>query len=494
MKISASLASVLATATAVVASASASNSLRIQTSSGVIQGGVNGTYPAVRQFLGIPFAQAPVGNRRWLPPQELNKSDSIIDATTMPPACPQGSTAMSPFGRFAPETLIAGGTSEDCLTLSVWAPNNAKSDLPVIVWIYGGEFTSGGTDTPAWIPSQWIQRTQEHIVVSIQYRLNIFGFPGARGLAEQNLGILDQRAAIEWLQKNIAQFGGNPDQMILWGQSAGAGSVDIQNFAYPDDPIVQGFACDSGSVFLTVDTRSTDTAGTNFSTVASHFGCSGSAADELSCLRQVPAANITSYLGAGGARLTFLPFIDNKVVFNNYTARYIGGHLSNKPALFGSNLNEGTILAGGSDNAMAEAITLSGFQCPVPYSTAYRQALDLTTYRYQYRGNFSNVSPSPSLGAYHTAELPLIFGTSGDFYGANTPFEAKVSEKMQDLWLAFAKDPANGLAQQGWPKSTSNEFLMLAGEDASNKTVVSALLADSAIDDACTSYYSSYLV
>ncbi|PWY90233.1 carboxylesterase, type B [Aspergillus heteromorphus CBS 117.55] len=397
---------------------------------------------------------------------------------------------MSPFGQFAPETLIAGGTSEDCLTLSIWAPNNGKTDLPVLIWIYGGEFTSGGTDTPAWIPSQWIQRSQEHIVVSIQYRLNLFGFPAARGLSEQNLGILDQRAAVEWLQQNIAQFGGDPDQMVLWGQSAGAGSVDILNFAYPDDPIVQGFAADSGSVFLTVSTRSTDVAGTNFSTVADNFNCTGSAAHELACLRQVSATDLTDFLGAGGMSLTFAPFIDDKVVFNNYTARYLGGHLSSKPALFGSNLNEGTILAGGQDDAMAEAITLSGFQCPVPYSTRYRQSLGLTTYRYQYRGNFTNISPSPGLGAYHTSELPMIFGTS-TIFGADTKFETAVSEKMQDLWLAFAKDPASGLQEQGWPKSTSNEFLMLA---SSNKTQVSALLADDTIDDECTSYYSSYLV
>ncbi|PYH89954.1 carboxylesterase, type B [Aspergillus ellipticus CBS 707.79] len=489
MKISASLASVLATTVA-----AASGSLQVQTSSGLVQGGVNSTYPAVRQFLGIPFAQPPVGDLRFAPPQAVNDSSATIAATTMPPACPQGSASMSPFGEFAPETLIAGGTSEDCLTLSVWAPNNGKTDLPVLIWIYGGEFISGGTDTPAWIPSQWIQRTQDHIVVSIQYRLNMFGFPASPALSENNLGILDQRAAVEWLYDNIAEFGGNPDQMVLWGQSAGAGSVDIQNFAYPDDPIVQGFASDSGSVFLTVSTRSDDYAGSNFSTVAAYFNCNGTAAHELACLRQVPYANLTSYLQSDGMSLTFLPFIDDKVVFNNYTARYLGGHLSNKPALFGSNLNEGTILSGGQDDAQAEAITLSAFQCPVPYSTRYRQSLGLTTYRYQYRGNFSNVSPSPGLGAYHTAELPLIFGTSGNFYGRDTAYETAVSERMQDLWLAFAKDPASGLAQMGWPKSTSNEFLMLAGDSTNNGTVVDELLADDTIDDACTSYYASYLV
>ncbi|KAJ5113627.1 carboxylesterase type B [Penicillium angulare] len=465
-------ANLISLATAAVAS----SSLQVETSSGTVNGVINSTFPNVRQFLAIPFAQPPVGDLRWLPPQELpeNASSTSVNATVLPASCPQtvSTGEGNPFAEYAPETEIAGGVSEDCLFVSVWAPNDDKTDLPVIIWIYGGEFTSGGINTPAWIPSPWVERTQEHIVVSLNYRLNIFGFPASPALENQNLGILDQRAAIEWVQKNIAKFGGDPDQIILWGQSAGAGSVDIQNFAYPDDPIVQGFACDSGSVFLTVDTRSTDNAGTNFSTVADYFGCSGSSQNELDCLRKVSSTKITSFLGtSNGSSLTFSPFIDNKVVFENYTERYLGKHLSDKPAILGSNLNEGTILAGGQNSAMAEAITLSSFQCP-------------------YRGNFSNISPESGLGAYHTAELPMIFGTS-KIYGMDTSFEKAVSQKMQDLWLAFAKDPSGGLAEAGWPKSTSDEFLLLA--NSANNTV-SAVSADSAIDNACTSYYSSYLV
>ncbi|KAJ5918838.1 hypothetical protein N7454_009982 [Penicillium verhagenii] len=470
----------------------ASADLHIRTSSGTVQGGVNGTYPNVRQFLGIPFAQSPDGDRRWLPPQSLPPSatSNHIDATTMPPACPQKTTG-TVFAKYEPEIIIAGGMSEDCLTLSIWAPNNGKTNLPVIIWLYGGEWVSGGTDVPTWYPAPWIERSQEHILVAVQYRVNIFGFPASRAIGEQNLGILDQRAGIEWVYKNIAQFGGDPEQMILWGQSAGAGSVDIQNFAYPDEPIVQGFAANSGSVFLTLDTRSTDTAGTNFSSVASYFGCSGSAQDELSCLRKVPATNITAYLDtSNGSSLTFAPFIDDRIIFDNYTERYLGNHLSDKPAIFGSNLDEGTLWYDATDSAAAKAMTLSTFECPVPYSTALRQSLGLTTYRYQYRGNFTNISPESGLGAYHTAELPLIFGTSS-IYGPDTRFEKVVSAKMQDLWLAFAKDPDSGLAQQGWPRSTSGELLLLA--NTVNHTV-SSIIADSVIDDACTSYYSSYLV
>ncbi|KAK1143594.1 hypothetical protein N8T08_006204 [Aspergillus melleus] len=465
-------------------------SFQVQTSSGIVQGTVNSSYPNVRQFLGIPYAKPPVGDRRWLPPQGLeDHSAGLVNATAMPPACPQSLVAMGkgPFGRFAPQTMVAGAISEDCLSLSVWAPNNGKKNLPVIIWLHGGQYLYGGTNVRPWIPSPWIERSQEHIIVAIQYRLNIFGFPAARGLKNQNLGILDQRLGMEWVRRNIAQFGGNPEQMILWGESAGASSTDILNFAYPDDPIVKGFACNSGSAFLTVDTRSDDVHGSNFSTVASHFGCAGSAEKELDCLRSVPATKITSYLGAGGgSNLTFLPYIDDKVVFNNYTQQYRRRQVSGKPALFGSNKDEGTLMAGGYDSPEAREITYSKFECPVPYSTARREELGLTTYRYQYRGNFSNIDSLPTLGAYHSSELPLIFGTADDVFGPSTPFEKAVSQEMQDLWVAFAKDPETGLKHQGWPLSMSDKFLALGDKE------VSSVLLDVTIDGPCEDYYSLY--
>ncbi|KAE8312648.1 Alpha/Beta hydrolase protein [Aspergillus transmontanensis] len=464
---------------------------------GTVQGTVNSTYPHVRQFWGIPFAESPVGNLRWLPPHSLpdNATFNHINATAPPPACPQSTSSSNVFAKYEPEIMIVGGTSEDCLTLSIWAPNTGKdlSDLPVIIWLFGGEWRIGGTDVPAWNPSSWVERSQEHIVVAVQYRVNVFGFPAARALQDQNLGILDQRAGIEWVQKNIAQFGGNPERMILWGESAGAGSADILNFAYPDEPIVQGFAADSGSVFLTLNTRSTDTAGTNFSTVASYFDCSGSAQHELDCLRQVPASEITAYLAtSNGSSLTFAPFIDNQVVFGNYTERYLQNRLSNKPVLFGSNLDEGTLWFDASNTAAAQEMTLSYFQCPVPYSVARRQSLGLTTYRYQYRGNFTNISPEGGLGAYHTSELPLIFGTSS-IYGPDSHFERAVSAKMQDLWVAFAKDPEDGLVHQGWPKAGSTDGKVMILADSVTNTV-STVMADRVIDDACHGYYSSYYV
>ncbi|KAJ5648186.1 hypothetical protein N7490_004558 [Penicillium lividum] len=398
----------------------------------------------------------------FLPSRSLQvPQTNHINATIMSPACPQITTG-TVFAKYEPEIITAS------------APTNGKIHLPVIIWFYGGEGVSGGTDVLAWYPGPWVGRSQEHIVVAVQYRVSVFGFPASRALKDQNLDILDQRAGIERVHKNIAQFGGSPAQMILWGQSAGAGagSVDTQNFAYRDEPIVK------------------DTVGTKFS-VASYFGCSGSAQHELNCPRKVPASNITAYFGSlNDSGLKFSLFIDNRVVFNNFTERYLGKHLSNKPAIFGSNLDEGTLWYGATTSAAAKATALSIFGCSVPYSTALRQSPGLTAYRYQYRGNSTNIPPKSGLGAYHFAELPLSFGTSS-IYGRDSRFEKDVSVKMQDRCLAFAKDPEIGPSKQGWPGSTSGEVLLLVN---SVNQIVSSLVADNVIDNACTSYHSSYLV
>lgn len=170
------------------------------------------------------------------------------------------------------------------------------------------------------------------ILISINsYRVNIFGHPNAPGLEDQNPGLLDQRAAVEWTKQNIAAFGGNPDQMILWGQSAGSISVDYYNFAYPGDPIVKGFSMDSGTA--QTNTRSADTMQQNFTFVADHVGCSGfgdDSAGRLSCMRKVDGNKIEDFLAtyaesAQTPAISFDPVIDGKVVFANYTERALQG-------------------------------------------------------------------------------------------------------------------------------------------------------------------------
>ena len=193
----------------------------VNTSSGIIKGIIHRAQPNVRQFVGAPFAQQPVDSLRWEPPQRLPQSASsdVVEATKLPPDCPQYLTTI---GRSVYKNDVlqfnlqgvntTGTTSEACLTLSVWAPlgekqeRNSNSDdalLSVLVFTNGGAFVNGGQNVPYQLPPQWIQQSQDHIVVSFNYRFNIFGYPNTADLDKQNLGTLDQHMAVQWLQHNI---------------------------------------------------------------------------------------------------------------------------------------------------------------------------------------------------------------------------------------------------------------------------------------------------
>lgn len=449
--------------------------MSMQTSSGLVHGIKDSKYPNVRQFLGIPFAQPPTGSLRFEPPQALPASAAkkVVNNTQLPPSCMQYLNTESP-GVYVDQILEfglqglnrTGSISEDCLTLSVWTPtsNNNQSCrsnelLPVEIWIYGGGFSTGGQDVPYQIPSQWVERTQDHIVVSINYRVNIFGFPNAAGLSDQNVGLLDQRAAVEWVRDNIVRFGGDPSRMLLWGQSAGSISVDYYNYAYPKDPIVSAFSMDSGTAFSVI--QSVDTQHTNFTFVASQLGCANSSSPEaeLACIRKVPAKDIEDFvanyqINGTSPGISFLPIPDDKVVFSNYTSRALAGNQANIPAIIGTNAQDGVPFApyspSGPNATLAQLALLRTFFCPATESIRLRQLTNRPTYRYVYSGNFSNIAPAPWLGAYHSSELPLLFGTYDNFRGAGPALEGQTSVAMQDAWVAFTKDGMQGIESTGW--------------------------------------------
>ena len=218
----------------------------MSTTSGTLTGFINSTAPLVRQFLGVPYAEPPLDGLRFQPPQRINDAGvRVVNATSYAPSCmQQTSTAISVYTQYMREFLINGGQSEDCLYLNVYAPAAPTNEkLPVFIYIPGGGFTSGGADSLYKIPDQWIQKTQSHIVVTMNYRVNVFGFPNAES-AHQNVGLLDQRMVVEWVRDNILAFGGDVDQMVLWGQSAGAASVGLYGYTYPEDMIVKGLISD----------------------------------------------------------------------------------------------------------------------------------------------------------------------------------------------------------------------------------------------------------
>ncbi|KAF2999223.1 hypothetical protein E8E13_001574 [Curvularia kusanoi] len=441
------------------------DSLVVSTSSGLLLGAVDSVTPDVVHFLGVPYAEPPVKARRWRPAvRKTAECGKFIDATEFGPACPQ-------YHGSAPTTWLVDAPEfhnqpedyqdEDCLSVNIWAPwkDNATAALPVVAWIHGGSFQTGGAQTPYHNPSRWVQRSGKHIVVGINYRLNIFGWPNATALKsnEVNLGYLDQRLAVEWIRDNIAKFGGDPERITLWGHSAGSVSVDSYELAYPHDPIVNGLIMSSGTAQSVVKFGAA-----NFTTVAEHFNCDNpNATAELDCMRDVPFLDITNWLkqrldNKTTPAIAFTPIVDNRTMWANVTDRALSGEFIRKPAIIGTVVNEwGPFLpynrTFGPNQTLADNGTLAVFLCPSVQTTHERYAGgNATTFRYLYGGNFSNIAPLWWEGAYHSADLPLIFGTHGIARGNSTPFEIEVSKKMQDYFLAFVEDPEHGLPSAGW--------------------------------------------
>jgi acetylcholinesterase len=449
--------------------------LKVKTDSGVFHGFVDSSTPNVRQFLGIPFARPPVGSRRWLPPSRL-QSNLSINATDIGPGCPQGAlssladlSVYSPSAGNQTEYFPLHRYSEDCLTLNVWTPRGANIALPVFVWFFGGGFHQGATNSPYYNPQSWVQRTMEHIVVTVNFRSNIFGFPNAAGVTVQNLGLLDQRMALQWVRDNIAKFGGDPSRIIAWGQSAGAVAIDYLNFAYPSDPIFSGMILDSGTAFFpSAAAKTFDAAQRNFTAVAGAFGCD-LAASQVGCLRNVSWQDIEAVVKANPT-LTFLPVADNLTVFSNYTERYKMGALSTVPAIIGMTeheFNEGVPVPLGRlfNQTVSDLKSNKTFLCTSALTSQLRQSNSRVTYRYRYDGNFSNISPPAFPGAYHSSELPLLFGTADKYHGASTAYENTVSRKLQDFWLNFAKNTEHGLGKGGWNSYGNGKAVLIGGTD-----------------------------
>lgn len=370
--------------------------------------------------------------------------------------------------------LVGEATSEDCLHLAIWTPTNTPKDgkgLPVLFFMTGGGWVIGGVDLPWQIPTSWVERSQEHIVVSINYRLNIFGFPNARGLDQQNLGILDQRAALEWVRDNIAAFGGDPERIMHWGRSAGATATDLHSYAYADDPIAESYYMESGHALLMGASNA------NFSWVAENVGCddpcAGACDDEeqlveaeLDCMRQVSFLQITNFMGGAMDRGEipsnyFMPVRDDVVVFKDYPARAAAGKVAKRPSMLSFTSHEVTSLFPWPENVtegpyMPPLIdaSIQFAVCPSINFTRYRNELEDAppVFRFQYAAEFPNLNVYDWLGAYHNAETPLIFGTYHilDHVAKSTAFQDEVSHAMQDHILAFAKDPYKGPQKLGW--------------------------------------------
>ncbi|KAK3391254.1 Alpha/Beta hydrolase protein [Podospora didyma] len=416
-----------------------------------------------------------------MPPQEA-PNYGHADARVYKPICLQDSGDRTGlYWELVPEFQNQDSQSEDCLYLNIWGPKTLpapgppgpepkKEKMPVIVWVCGGGFKEGGGHAPYQVPDKWIQRSQTHLVVTFNWRLNIFGFPGSPA-ANKNAGLMDIRLVVEWLQDNIAGFGGDPDRMVLYGQSAGANAVNAYAYANPADPIVKGLIISSSNTPATNPTSST-----LFHDLAQNAGCAGrNTTAELACMQQVDALVLQQKVDEANPdpfRGLFRPLADNVTVFQNVTTRLEQGLVANIPMMAGFNFNESAAFLVPFDISATTpppAILpgTAGLACGPVREAAKRNVYGLTTYRYLYSGNFTNIMPRYWLAGMHSSDIPLVFGTHADFRGNSTEFEYQTSYAMESFWVSFASDsskpPENHLGQV-WPKFTAtNGQVMIFG-------------------------------
>jgi cholinesterase len=314
----------------------------VDTSSGTVIGHAANLDPTVSEYLAIPWAAPPVGKLRWQLPQPFAKSATPIKADKFGPACVQttsggGNRNITGIQAGVLANLSAGKEiSEDCLTLNVWTkPQTGEKKKAVLVWVYGGGFSTGSTASTSYNGVKFAG-DQDVVLVSINYRLMIMGFPAAPALFDDvNLGLIDQRAALLWVKNNIAAFGGDPNRITLFGESAGGRSVDIYAYAWANetDPIVNGFIAQSGAA--PQNTGWTPRPNSWFE-LARRAGCGAAKGKEsVECMKGKSLDEIMKAIGTDGGKRSdlmraFTPVTDGKTYFADYDKRAAAGQFIKK--------------------------------------------------------------------------------------------------------------------------------------------------------------------
>lgn len=319
---------------------------------------------------------------------------------------------------------------------------------------------------------------QDVIAVNLNYRLGIFGFPSNPSVPQKNLGLLDQRMAVEWVRDNIAAFGGDTSRIVLAGQSAGSASIDLYSFAYANDPIVSGFIMQSGTRNLAngggaalpngpPPPSPATNASEGWFNASAALGCGGSTSNPATVLTCMQSKNFTDIVTVTNT-IGFQPAADNISVFTDadYEARTAAGNFTKVPILIGSNdhetgLFESLAKLGATNTTPAlpasfwTGVDNSVFVCPASARANVSVEQGVTTFRYRYFGVFPDTAFSATSGAWHGSEILQLSGVvpAANAMGVPpvTPQEQDIQKYMRGAWAAFVKDPKQGLVTYGWP-------------------------------------------
>ncbi len=473
----------------------------------------------IASYKGIPLAAPPVGELRWKSPVPAKAWTGIRKADAYASGCMQDPGMLKMMG-------AAANVSEDCLYLNVWTgAKNAGEKRPVMVWIHGGAFVGGMTGTPMFDGTKFAEKGV--VLVSIAYRLGVFGFLAHSELSQESgkgsgaYGIQDMIAGLQWVKKNIAQFGGDPSCVTIFGESAGGIAVGMLSAAPAAKGLFQRALSESGGSFA--PPRIADGAGMN---VASLKLAESSGADFLQKLgaadiktaRALTAGQIQKAAGGGmGGGASFWPVADGTFLPGDPYELYEKGLFNDTPILAGTNSNEGGLFMRGPITAAAfEKQIRSGYgeRADVmlkayPHSTdaaAARSSADVfrefafawptwAWARMQSRMGkskafvyyFDHRTPSSPDGANHGDEVSYVFQNFGVPGGDPSEEDLALSDLIRAYWINFARkgDP-NGPGLPQWPAFTENDQRVLFFDIKANAKPIPNLEKLKAFD----SYYS----
>ena len=447
----------------------------VQTEAGL----VSGTGTAVRAFRGIPYAAAPVGDLRWKPPQAPAGWPGVRDGSKFGPDCMQPSEY--------PE-LRGAGMSEDCLSVNVWTPaDRSDARLPVMVWIYGGGFTYGSGSHPSYDGEALARRGV--VVVTLNYRVGLFGFMAHPDLtaesprkASGNYALMDQSAALRWVQRNIAGFGGDPGRVTVFGQSAGALAITSLMTSPQAKGLFQQAIVQSVGVMRPMSTLKE----------AEAFGVRvGPRIDDLRRMEaSVLVQRLRDLAPSEREMTTARPLgviVDGDVIPRDDRRAFGNGQFASMPVIAGGNLNEGggavrnypvrsalefrDYLSRNFKGSEAPALSaypvqadaevsqqLAHLYSDTQFNFGTREMLRITaakqpTYRYLFKQQRNGSAAAP----IHGDELQYVFDNlDAPHRGRQRPYnaaDAKVAAAMADAWVRFAKtgDP-NGGDLPTWPR------------------------------------------
>lgn len=418
--------------------------------------GVQTPTEGVIAFKGIPFAAPPVGDLRWKEPQPVVPWDGVRVADTYGDAASQ--VTWDPESFYGREWRASGSVpfTEDCLYLNIWTPAAGKTGkkLPVAMWIHGGGYREGFSYEPEMDGGEaWASRGV--ILVQVTYRLGVMGFFSHPLLAAEsphgvsgNYGLMDQIAALKWIHNNIEQFGGDPGNITIFGQSAGAGSVQSLCASPLSRDIISSAIIMSGGGLS--DLRPgimMDTAQVSGKNLMDHFEKT-----TLEDMRALSFDELTKmsgeYAAATNRRTWWSPVVDNYVLTGTFTTVARAGEIADIPYIIGFTAND-----------------LNDMTKPVTDFCALRaEKSDKPAYAYL----FARPLPGDDSGAFHSADLWYVFNSFKHSWRPFTAGDNELSNKIVDYWTNFAKHGnPNGLGEQTWTPYTSQlpKFMVLDADE-----------------------------